>query len=203
MRTIKLSTISLEEFGEELIEIELEVYGKIIDFDEIKNKATRSEWQEQYEVRKDRGCIRARMVKTDDENPQYILTTKTWKEVRNERKEAEISITKDMFDHFKIIADSGMIKRRYFIDLGYVEEDTPNGVIRSPLEWEVDVFYDLEGKRQDWCKIDLEVPEKIDLPELPIQLENAITNQYGKRTSEEIAFLDQLFKEQFIVRPNK
>lgn len=201
MRVIQLQTISIEDHGEELPEIELEIYGKIVDFTEIEAASTRSEWQEQYEVRKDRGSIRVRMIK-DELGTRYVLTTKSWGDKRNERKEAELEVTEAMFDHFKAIADSGMIKRRYFIPLGAVVEDTEAGEISTPLEWEVDVFHDTEGNRRDWCKIDLEVPEQIDLPELPIKLTDTITNQYGQRTDEEIRKLTELFKEEFMVYPN-
>lgn len=199
----KLMVVSLESNGIEQTEYELELYGKIVDFTEIEKLSVRSEYQEQYGIRKDRGSIRVRMTK-DENGTRYEMTTKTWGEQRNNRKEAELEVTEAMFEHFKTIAESGMIKRRYFIPLGKVVETTEAGEIETPLEWQVDVFFDLEGNRSEWCKIDLEgVPEELEVPELPIQLEHAITNQYGDRTQEEIDLLTKLFKEEFTVRPNE
>lgn len=198
---LKLFAISLESNGVEKVEYELEVYGKIVNFSEIEKLSVRNEYQEQYAIKKPRGTVRVRMTK-DDSGTRYEMTTKTWDAQRNKRKEAELEVTEAMFEHFKSISDSGMIKRRYFIPFGQIVEELDIGEITTDLNWEVDVFLDLEGNRQEWCKIDLEgLPENVDLPELPIQLDEAITNQYGDRTPEEIDKLTDLFKNVFSVYP--
>lgn len=199
MNYLKLANISLEDNGVEKVEYELEIYGRIVDFSEIEKAAVKSEYQEQYELKRPNGTIRVRMTK-NDEGTTYTQTTKTWNRQRNKRKEAELEVPEHMFEHFKRLADSGMIKRRYFIPFAEVIETNEAGEVRENLFWEVDVFEDRDGKRSDWCKIDLEgVPEDIDVPELPITLEQAITNQYGDRTKEEIELLTKLFKEEFLV----
>ena len=203
MTPIKLAVVSLEANGVEAVEYELEVYGEIVDFSEIEKLSTRNEYQEQYAIKKQNGTVRVRMTK-DDKETRYELTTKTWSKQRNHRKEAELECTEAMFEHFKTISESGMIKRRYYVPLGEIVETTEAGETSSPLEWEIDVFFDLEGNRKNWCKIDLEgLPEDVELPELPIQLKNAITNQYGERTQAEIDTLTRLFKEEFAVYPNE
>ena len=81
-------------------------------------------------------------------------------------------------------------------------QDEPESVVSEGdrLYWEVDVFYDLEGNRKDWCKIDLTIPHALEsVPDLPIKLEEVITNQYGERTPEEIEKLTKIFQEEFLI----
>lgn len=192
--------VSIEENGIAERELEYVFYGKVVDFAELEKVAERSEYQEQYQVMRKNGTIRARMVRSDS-GTTYVITTKSWTPGVAGKSEAELEGTEDMFQHFKSIAESGMQKRRYFLKAGV--QRTSDGD-EHPLTWEVDVFYDLEGKRSDWCKIDLEVPQPLkELPTLPIELEEVITNQYGKRTRDEIEKLKQLFEEEFTVRPNE
>ena len=81
-------------------------------------------------------------------------------------------------------------------------QDEPESVVSEGdrLYWEVDVFYDLDGNRKDWCKIDLTIPRALEsVPDLPIKLEEVITNQYGERTPEEIEKLTKIFQEEFLI----
>lgn len=81
-------------------------------------------------------------------------------------------------------------------------QDAPESVVSEGdrLYWEVDVFYDLDGNRKDWCKIDLTIPRALEsIPDLPIKLEEVIANQYGERTPEEIEKLTKIFQEEFLI----
>lgn len=177
-------------------EIEYEFYGRIEDINKIISLATQTEYQEQYELKKERGKIRVRMSRVGDVTV-YTMTSKTWTPGKAGEAEVEVEVSEDMFAHFRHIADSGMIKTRYSIPAG--SQRLSGGDIEK-LTWEYDVFQDRDGKRSEWVKVDLEVKEVLaTLPELPVALSDVIKNQKGSRTPKEIRTLDRLFKEEFLV----
>ena len=165
-------------------ELEYVFFGKIGNLEALEADVPK-EKQEQWSVDGIDGTIRVRAI--DDK--EYILTTKTWTPGVTGKNECELPTTKDMFEHFKLMAPKGMLKTRYKFP-----------VPDSDLIWEVDVFYNADGTPQEWCKIDFEVPDaSVKVPPFPesLQLTDVITNQYGKRTEEENAFIDDLLKVKF------
>lgn len=185
--------------GQKRKELEYVFYGQIVNFDEL-SKADSVEHQEQWEIRNQNpdapfeGNIRVRKswMQDDEAKVRYVLCAKTFLKEGKGRDEVEIEVTADMFEQFKRLATGGMVKTRYNIPvLG------PNG---EQLMWEVDVYRDADDKVVPWCKIDLEVPARLEsIPEFPIQLEDGvITNQYDARTPEEKAKVDELMKTVFV-----
>ncbi|MOA21893.1 hypothetical protein D3C78_1424110 [compost metagenome] len=101
------------------------------------------------------------------------------------KREVEQVCTKDYFELFRLFADKGLNKTRYFFPI----EDTD-------LKWEVDVYTTQSGERHAWIKIDLEVKTKeTELPKFPFALKEVIVNQPAQRTEEENAHIANLFKE--------
>lgn len=182
--------------GVEETELEYEFYGRLESMDELRRLATETEHQEQYELKKPRGKIRVRACKVGNQTT-YVMTSKTWTPGQPGENECEVEVSVDMFEHFKHVADSGMIKTRYTIPAG--KQRTSDGDIVD-IKWEYDVFEDRDGKRSDWVKVDLEVKEVLaTIPDLPVALADPIMNQKGSRTPKEVTLLTKLFKEEFTV----
>jgi CYTH domain-containing protein len=175
--------------GKATVELEYVFFAKLKDLAQLESIATHSELQEQYELRKPNGCIRVRAV--DDK--QYILTAKAWKDGVDGKAEAEQTTTADMFRIFKLIADSGMRKRRFFVPI-------PN----TDMTWEFDVYYTEQNGTLvpvEWIKIDLEVAQRLEtLPEFPVPLESVFDKQPRQRTPEEQAFVSELFDKYFLIK---
>lgn len=199
MRSMGTSLPSLEAMTETLTsEIEYEFYGKLNDFDDLVAKAKSTEYQEQYQLKKDRGSIRVRMSKVGDDTI-YMLNSKMWEPGKLGDEEVEHEVSAGLFKHFKHIADSGMIKTRYVIPTG--SQRLSDGTV-TKLNWEIDVFQKANGERSEWVKIDLEVQEVLEtLPDLPVELSNVVRNQKGSRTDKENRLLTNLFKSEFLVGP--
>lgn len=150
------ATVSLEAESTQGIERELVYYGKVVDFNEVREKAARWEEQEQWELKSPVGTGRIRVRcshgKGQDEAlfTNFVMTTKIRKEDGTDI-ETEQDVSEDIFLAFKRLAPNGMRKTRYY----YPFES--NGV---KLIWEVDVFNDPEndGTPHEWVKIDLELP---------------------------------------------
>jgi CYTH domain-containing protein len=193
-----LLRLALEEAsdGKANKEIERVFYAKLSDFEQLK-KADSYEDQEQWEVPVARteknggeGRIRIRKTTFQDGRVEYVLTTKL--KMKGSRPGAqaavEVSIptTEANFAQFKILAENGMIKRRYHFPAG-------------GLVWEIDVFPGCDkGKTQcDWVKIDLEMPStSTAIPELPIQYDELIdgATQLSEKQQET---LDWLYDNEF------
>lgn len=144
------------------------------------------EHQQQYQLAKPNGCIRVRRTEEADGDVEYILTGKGWNNGSAKKLEAEQETAKDMFELFKRIADSGMVKTRYT-----VKDD--NG------EWEFDVFYDADGNEHEWCKVDLE-DSSAGLSEIPITLLDVFEDAPHARTAELQAKVSDLYDNYFTTK---
>ncbi len=180
---------SLEEMS---VELEYVFFGKIVDFSQLEQADSKEE-QHQWEVRAPRSDERKyfgnfRVRKIDDE--KYVLCMKVLQDGSDAKDEIELPADKDLFEATAKIATSGMRKTRYNFP-----------VPDSDLVWEVDVYYDAEGKQREWCKIDLEVKKPLEkLPEFPIELTELFTKQPNQRTDDERAFVQKLMDEQFVLK---
>jgi len=196
LRTIVSTALEERTDGVAEKEIEYVFYGRIVDFEELKN-AQRSEEHEQWEIkipRTDNNAVGGRMrvrkvVKHDPANPEYQLTTKT--ETRDGHSiEVTVPTTVDNFRQFQALSERGMIKTRYVFEI----EGSDN-------IWEVDVFKKPGGGFWEWCKIDLEVDAMTkQVPPFPIELANIIAAQEGNRTEEEENKIRSLYDYEFITK---
>lgn len=174
-------------------EIEHIVYGRLTDFAQLSNAASR-ESQEQWQVKLPKtelnaaeSAVRVRMTQIEGADPNYYLTLKSRAKVGN--LEATLSCGEDMFTMMKFAADFGMIKDRYRFPV-------PN----TELVWEVDVFKKPDGTYHDWVKIDLEVDDlSAPLPELPLKFADVIlpTDLEGPDKEKHNATLDTLYTSVF------
>lgn len=139
------------------IEYEVEIYITGFDMDQIRSMSSSNERQEQWGIyvpktaeNASKGGVRVRKVEVDDTDVEYILTSKCSLEERG-NSEAEVSTNELMFDHFKHLADQGLIKHRFVIP-----QETSTGV---KYTLEVDVFKNKLGEMVPWLKVDAELPE--------------------------------------------
>lgn len=196
------ASVALEEAsdGKVITEIEHVIYGKISDFDQLKEAAS-MESQEQWEVRipqteknAGKGSIRCRKTTIAGGDPDYVLTTKIPTNKDGDKLELPLPSNEENFLQFKFLADQGMIKNRYHFP-----------IVGTKLVWEVDVFPKPEGGYHEWCKIDLEVTDRdAIIPELPIQLDEIILPAgYGRQDEEKTAeFITRLY-ELYFISPNQ
>lgn len=178
-------------------EIEHTFFGKIENMS-ILDGASGMEHQEQWEIKLEKtektaaaGKWRVRKTVKDGVDPEFVLTCKT--AGKEGSIEVGVPVSVPMFDQFRMMAEQGMVKDRYFFP-----------VEGSDLVWEVDMFLVQgsqpgEKKYHDWCKIDLEVPSlDIALPPIPAGITELITNPYGKRSEAEEAKVISLFHNEFL-----
>ena len=203
MRAFPSLKAALEEFsdGKARREIEHTFFGKL-ENKELLTTAKGMEHQEQWEIKLEKteknaagGKWRIRKTVVDGQDPEYVLTCKTAGKEEGSI-EVGVAVTEAMFTQFKMMAEQGMIKDRYFFP-----------VEGSELVWEVDMFFkkgSQPGSKdyEDWCKIDLEVPSlEMALPPLPEGFSEMITAPYGKRTEAEELKVRSLFQNEFLL-PN-
>ena len=144
-------------------EKEIVYYVKVQNPDELFKSFTKEE-QEQWEIKVPRtvdnaagGRIRVRKAKIGNEL-KYILTSKTFID-KNDHDETELLTTESMFNQFRQMSESGMIKHRCELK---IEGDGLNNII------EVDLFLTPEGHYNQWVKVDVEIQDlNSPLPKLP------------------------------------
>lgn len=194
-------TTSLESLppvgdGGTKIEREYEIYGIVDDMEAMISKSTGSERQEQWGMPCDFGkeygvfgSIRVRMTQTDGD-PVYEQTIKS--KVKDGSKENEMSISKDTYDIFSSLVPNGLLKTRYFVPLEGMD-----------YTLEVDVFTGADGKICSEVKIDLEVPEGVNVNEIKIPFVIKITRviKPGKKSQEDGDYVGNLFRKHYEV-PN-
>lgn len=168
-------------------ENEYEIYGRYVNLNDIERLARTYELQEQYNIQQKSGSIRVRYVKEAEGEEAYILTSKQYAGQGNSIgvPEVNIPVNSGLFEHFKAMASSGMIKRRYFIPIGKQRLSSGEEV---DIEWEVDVFLDAKGETVGWVKIDLPVIEELKkLPPLPFDLDDKLELplRFSERSSED------------------
>jgi CYTH domain-containing protein len=197
-------SISMEEDvqdGKTFHEHEHEFYVEIEDFEQLKN-AESVDLQEQWNLKIDKnagniakGALRIRQIYTGDLNggpnqkptgeAQYVLTTKVNKGV-GKRLEVPVPTTKDAFDLFAMLSDSGMIKHRYHFPVG-------------ELVFEVDMFLNPEGGYYPIAKIDLEVKNLSgEIPPLPIKVKSEIIG--SSRSKEDQEKIREYYDKYFITK---
>lgn len=170
-------------------EKEMVIYGKIVNFEQLK-AAGRIVDQVQYELKISKtdknaaaGSMRVRQ-ETENDEVKYIHCIKNKLE-DGSSIETETEATESMFKQFKYMCESGMSKTRFEFPIE-----------GSECKWEVDVFKSVDGTMFEWVKIDLEDWEG-ELPKLPIELTDVISNPYGARTEEEEAQVRMLYDTVF------
>jgi CYTH domain-containing protein len=191
-----ISTESVSPDGAQKTECEYEIYGTMRDMSVLAS-AVRSELQEQWGVPIEKvetnaasGSLRVRLTSNTD--AVYTFTSKVKRESGND--EIEISVTEDLFKHFKLFAKQGMQKRRYFFP-----------VEGTDFVYEVDVFFNPDGSPNPRIKIDLEIQgsEGIDsLPTLPFELDNITVIPPGRKSVEHLAFVRELYDKHYTM-PNQ
>ena len=177
--------------GEAFIEKEYVLYAKIQD-PTVLDRAESFTIQEQWEIKipktfENASSGRIRIRRNDNNGiVSYILTTKT--KLKEGEKEIELVASEDAFKQFKVLAGSGMHKKRYI----YPIEGTD-------LKWEVDVFFLEDLQMSPFVKIDLEVKQNLTkLPELPAGFTDIISNQKSKQTEEEKRRIQELYTHIFL-----
>lgn len=118
--------------------------------------------QAEIKIDKDRR-IRVRKTTSKDKEPEYTITTKVIRSdvegVRTFDETTEV-ITKEVFEIFKNTVPSYQNKTRYFFKIESIKVTDAEGekeIDLGDLKYEVDVFTNSDGKRSDWCKIDVEI----------------------------------------------
>ena len=194
---------SLEDLapdGVTRVEKELEIYGTLRDMS-VLEQATGWEAQEQWglyipKTAKNGGSGGPRVRKTTKSTGEitFVLTTKV-KEVDG-NKECEQDTSEDMFKLFRQLAESGLLKKRFFFPIG----DTG-------LKFEVDVFCGNDGQPVPEVKIDLEIPEDLapnfdpSQVKLPFEMDNVRIIAPGRKNEEDLKYVRKLFSEKYDV-PN-
>lgn len=193
--TALMQRVSLEDVadGKVFHEKEIELYVYIPDVEAALKGAKSMDRQEQWTVKIDKspdnagkGNIRVRKIIPGDSNQiQYVLTAKVDRG-NGDRLEVPEPSTEGMFEIFRAIATNGMIKHRYHFPI----EGTS-------MVWEVDMFYDKDGKYYNWAKIDLEGCSG-ELPPLPFVVDKRIDGR--TKDPEERAMITKLYDDYFITK---
>lgn len=125
----------------------------------------------------------------DDGEPKYTMTIKV--KQANGNEENEMEITEDTFKIFSRLVPTGLLKKRYIFPV----EGTDH-------ELEVDVFHDLDGNQHNVVKIDLEVPEGVDITSVtvPFKIEDARVISPGKKSPEDLEYVRDLFNNHYEVK---
>lgn len=186
-------------------ETELCFYARIGDAEALENAIDiehHEQWEYKVVVENDdnneeyRGKVRIRRTERDGQ-VKFEETIKLPVEseaVTQGNHEYTVSITEEYFDAWKkLFGDKGYKKTRYVFLSKEVMLDHHEEEIKLPdIKYEVDVFFDQEGQRAKWCKIDIEIDdilaylkehhpeiEKFDttvwLSKLPFKPENAFS----------------------------
>jgi hypothetical protein len=186
--------VSLEALptdGATVLEREYEIYGTIESIDAL-SAATGTEVQEQWGLPCNEGAefgifgnFRVRKSIKDGVTT-YTQTIKVKEAEGNEENEIEISEATYLL--FKKLVPKGLLKTRYFFP-----------VPDSDLILEVDVFKDTNDVPCLQVKIDLEVPEGVDVDKvsLPFTLTDVRAIKPGKKSPEDNDFVRNLFSKHY------
>lgn len=199
LNPVELPVISLESApgpdGKTQVETEIEIYGTMRNMNDL-DAATGWEIQEQWGLyvpgsndNAGSGNVRVRMSQKSTGEPVYVLTTKVKAEKGNLECEAPSSV--DMFNLFKVLASSGLRKKRYYFPIAGTD-----------MEFEVDVFTGPTGAPVPHVKIDLELrnpPEGFDFAHLvlPFEMTDIRIISPGRKSDEDLAYVRQLFSTQY------
>lgn len=203
--------IALEESSDGKLnqEIERVFYARLEDFTQLQ-QAAGFEDHDQWEIdiaRSERnassGRIRVRKTTSEQGDVDYVLTSKIKMAgmVPEDHANLEVPTPSSQAQHeqFKLLADKGMIKRRFFFP-----------VSGSELVWEVDVFF--TGKKaiqpelryRPWVKLDLELKSPNQaVPPLPMKFAEVIGHE-SERTEKQNEIVDWLYENEFLTpNPNR
>jgi hypothetical protein len=200
LNPVNLPVISMEAAptpdGKTQVEKEIEIYGTMRNMDDL-DAATGWEIQEQWglyvpgsDENAGSGNVRVRMSQRNTGEPVYVLTTKV--KAPNGNLECEAPSSIDMFNLFKVLASSGLRKKRYYFPLPGTD-----------LEFEVDVFTGPTGAPVPHVKIDFELrgtlPEGFDFSQvkLPFEMTDIRIISPGRKSDEDLAYVRELFKTQY------
>lgn len=152
--------IAMEESstGKTVEEREYTYYAKIADQNVFK-QATSYEDQDQVSVHilgegKPAAGLRIRKTTFINNVVEYVQTLKIKTKSSDTvaiNNETSLPSSEDAFNQFSLINTSRMVKRRYFIPY------------QNELQFEVDVFFKEDGSMEEWCKIDAELPESVNI----------------------------------------
>lgn len=169
-------------------EYEIEIYAILRNPDEVIQKATSYEMQEQWGVfvpktakNAGSGTLRVRMTIMPDQEPTYVFCTKTEGDEQG-RAEVEDPVQPGQFQQLRIMADQGLRKTRYNVP-HYLESVATN------IVYQVDMFRNKDGTLVPWAKIDAEVaPGTVIRPEdIPFQYDELIiVTPEAKKMDEEL-----------------
>lgn len=200
---------SLEGEGESTsVELEYEIYGHMRNISDIIKLNPVIEHQEQYEVLTENGSVRIRASTLEGKETEYTLTVKTWQKGvagRNESNSKKGAIDEAFFENWKRLAKSGIKKTRYIVPAGKQRLTVPSLIEQYgevvDLFWEIDVFTTKDSQQSDWVKLDLEVKQPLkEMPPLPIELTDKITNGSRSRTEAESSKIRQYYDKVFNVK---
>ena len=194
--------------GVSRVEREL-VYHAILKDMSVLQNAAKIETQEQWEIKvpkteKNLYGGRLRVRKTYIPNvrspAQYVFCSKT--KNANGNLEVELVSTKDQFDQFVAMADSGMIKTRYYFPIPDTNGLGGENEWDNALVWEIDVFENNQGEIVPWVKIDIELNPNTKKESLifPFATKQLITSQYPNRTEEEEAIVSKLYEDDYCIK---
>ena len=174
-------------------EREFEIYGKIVDIDQLlkcDSFEKHSQWGCPIKTDDGReGVIRVRAI----DDSLYLQTIKV-KGGTDGDDECEFEITRDAFNAIRGLTDSGLIKTRYKFQM------------TGDLCYEFDIFTKADGTVSEWVKVDIEIPGDgtIDewlerLPDLPVELTETIVMAPGRKSPANSEFVKNLFTNEFTI----
>lgn len=185
--------------GRTSAEIERVIYVRVKDFSWLE-RASGAERQEQWSIKIPKtdsnagaGSIRVRKsinLREPGAAVSYILTSKL--DIGNKGSCAETPepSSLDQFNIFKYLAETGMIKDRYYFNIE-----------GSDLNWEVDCFPKPGEMYHDWVKIDLESwPSGKELPALPMEFTEMLDGSEGMQSPESGEKIGQLYETMFLTK---
>lgn len=149
------------------------------------------EHHDQYEINGDTSRVRVRKTTRNSET-FYEMTKKLLcdKFINGENEFTE-SISEFVFECYKEMSPSGMIKSRY---VKYIPE-------YPGVKFEFDLFYLPDGSISNWCKVDLEIPDggfKGNYPKVPAIYSEIIPGSDPERNTD----IRELYDTIFITRSN-
>lgn len=167
-------------------EYEIEIYAILRNPDEVIQKATSHEMQEQWGVfvpKTDKnagsGTLRVRMTILPEQEPTYVFCTKTEGDEQG-RAEVEDPVQAGQFQQLRIMADQGLRKTRY--NVPHFLESTATNIV-----YQVDMFRNKKGELVPWTKIDAEVAPgtQISPEDIPFQYDELIIVTPEKKKMDE------------------
>ena len=192
-----------ETSGVKFKEREYVFYARLKDVHILTSSNIAKEFHEQWSIKLNKEGMKAqiRVRKTTDVTGiSYAQTIK----IRNDTDQSThgveddsvaLECSKDAFEAIRKLADSGMVKERYYLPLSNVD-------LPKQLFWEIDLFPTPDNSTYyDWVKIDLELPSDLVLktiPKLPSVFTEIIMEQGDKTPENDRLIITQLYENVFL-----